>query len=135
MQQILPRRGGDLRSGENTTRPLLLRRTSHNVHEADGRKYIEMTTEPRPNSVFLSESNQTKKSPCARAQSDPEDAHRQKNKPKNQNPWSRNSLTAQTPIFLKCLYCQAIWRAFFSIFPTPCTTSQIQPCAHLQNVT
>lgn len=60
VQQILPRRGGDLRSGENTTRPLLLRRTSHNVHEADGRKYIEMTTEPRPKGKHFTKDERAK---------------------------------------------------------------------------
>lgn len=45
---------------KNTTRPLLLRRTSHNVHEADGRKYIEMTTEPRPRGKHFTKDERAK---------------------------------------------------------------------------
>lgn len=39
---------------------LLLRRTSHNVHEADGRKYIEMTTEPRPKGKHFTKDERAK---------------------------------------------------------------------------
>ena len=47
-EQILPLgEGWRFAERKNTTRPLRLRRTSHNVHEADGRKYIKMTVEPR----------------------------------------------------------------------------------------
>ena len=45
---------------KNTPRLLLRRRKSHNVHEADGRKYIEMTTEPRPRGKHFTKDERAK---------------------------------------------------------------------------